>query len=105
MTEAKPKHEWTTFLKFFGEQNQGRNSRLGVFDGANDYWLESGRKFTGIDIDSRDELPSVEIYFGDFTHSVENALSLKAVFSHTGDEDGLDITDNEGRTTVLRFEK
>jgi hypothetical protein len=104
MNETKQQHSWVAFLKFFSEQNAGRRTRLGVFEGGDDFWLESGREFTGIDIDPRTELPTVEVYFGDFTHNVDDVINIKAVYTHAGDEDGLDITDNVGKTTILRFE-
>jgi hypothetical protein len=103
MNAATKQHNWTKFLKFYNEQNKGRQTRLGVFEGENDYWLENGLPFNGIDIDARGEMPSVEIMLENFTHTVKNARELNAHFSFEGGGDGLDIIDTEGKTTILRF--
>ena len=109
MNAATKKHDWSDFLKFYSEQNEGRPTRLGVFeyqsDIFNDYWLEAGLPFTGIDIDAREQMPAIEIMLGDYTHAVKNVKQLKIHFSFEGDEDGIDILDAEGKTTILRFEK
>lgn len=108
MKAAKRQHEWKKFLQFFSEQNAGRPTRLGVFerssDVVNDYWLENGLPLVGIDIDTKKELPSVEITVGSFTHEVKDAVKLLFHFSLAGDEDGADISCANGQTTVLRFE-
>jgi len=109
MKAVKRQHEWAKYLNFFGEQNKGRPTRLGVFelngDVVTDYWLENGLPLVGIDIDARAERPSIQITVGGFTHEINNAVSLLFHFSSAGDEDGLDVAGAEGRTTVLRFEK
>lgn len=108
MNGATKQNNWANFLNFYGEQNKGRLTRLGVFENpdgvVNDYWLEAGSPLTGIDTDTRGETPTVEIMLGDLTHTVKGAKSLKIHFSFEGDGDGLDITDMEGKTTILRFE-
>ena len=82
--------------------------RLGVFedqsDVFNDYWLAADLPFTGIDADTRGEMPTIEIMLGDFTHTVKGARKLKIHLSLEGDEDGIDVLDGEGKTTILRFE-
>lgn len=109
MTAVNRKHEWTDFLKFYNEQNKERRTRLGVFDTnsdvVTDYWLEDGLPFEGIDIDTRDEMPTIEIVLKDFVHEVRDARKLTAHFSFDKSEDGLDITDSKGNTTILRFEQ
>lgn len=76
-----------------------------------DYWLEDGLPLTGIDVDSHDEHqgPTVEIMLGSdekghMTHVVKDARFVRIVLSASGETDGLDIEDSEGKTTVLRFE-
>lgn len=105
---AKLQHDWSTFLAFYTKQNKGRSTRLGVFDAQSapvtDYWLEARLAFDGVDIDTRGEMPAIQIMLKDFQHVVGAVKSLKAHFSFAGDEDGLDITDSEGLTTILRFE-
>lgn len=108
MKAASKQHEWVKYLRFFSEQNAGRLTRLGVFesnrDVITDYWLESGLPLEGIDIDTRHERPAVRITVGNYAHEVKEAVKLVFHFSYTGDEDGIDVSDDNGRTTVLRFE-
>jgi hypothetical protein len=108
MKAAKTQHEWMKFLTFFGEQHSGRPTRIGVFerngDAVNDYWLENGLPLVGIDIDTKKELPAVQITVGSFTHEVNDAVKLLFHFTRSGDEDGLDISTASGQTTILRFE-
>jgi Family of unknown function (DUF5335) len=104
MNAATQQHNWTQFLKFYNEQNKGRATRLGVFENENDYWLENGLPLVGIDVDTRGERSAIEIMLGNFTHTIRDARNIKILLSFDGSEDGLDITDCEGRTTILRFE-
>ncbi len=108
MNAVKTRHNWAAFLKFYNEQNAGRRTRLGVFENdrgvVNDYWIEDGLPLKGLDIDVDGELPSIEIMFSGYSHSVNNARGLKIHYSLEGNEDGIDITGNDGKTTVLRFE-
>lgn len=109
MKTAAKQHEWTKYLRFFSEQNAGRLTRLGVFerngDVVTDYWLESGLPLKGIDMDTRGDRQSVQITVGNYTHEVKEAVKLVFQFSYAGDEDGIDVSDDNGRTTVLRFER
>lgn len=109
MTAVHKEHIWSDFLKFYTEQNKARRTRLGLFehqsDGFTDYWIEDGLPLQGIDIDTHGEIPAIEIMLKDFEHAVRDVRSLKAHFSFDGSEDGLDITDSEGNTTILRFEQ
>lgn len=109
MKATTKQHEWAKYLRFFSEQNTGRLTRLGVFerngDVVTDYWLESGLPLEGIDIDTRGERRSVQITVGNYTHEVKEAVKLVFHFSYNGDEDGIDVSDDNGRTTVLRFER
>ncbi|NOT46832.1 MAG: DUF5335 family protein [Acidobacteria bacterium] len=108
MNTAARQHNWASFLKFYTKQNRGRPTRLGLFehqsDGFNDYWLEAGLRFEGIDVDTRSETPNIEIVLENYEHTVAGVKELKANFS-TDDNEGLDIVDSEGNTTLLRFEK
>ncbi len=101
---AVKQHTWTNFLKFYGQENNGRPTRLGVFENGNDYWLEDGLLLTGIDFDSHHN--SIQIRLGDvMTHTVENVKMVKISFSLNEINDGLDITDADGKITILRFEE
>jgi hypothetical protein len=105
MNEATKQNPLTEFLKFYTEQNKGRSTRLGVFENGNDFWLEDGLPLAGVDTDTHGESPTIEIMLGnDFTHTVKGAKSIKIHFNFDENSDGLDITDTEGKTTILRFE-
>ena len=101
---AAQKHEWADFLKFFSEKFEGRPTRLGVFENGNDYWLESGLPFVGADIDTKDVRPAIQIMLGELTHSVPDVKAMQFKFTESGEEDGLDLTSADGKTTILRFE-
>jgi len=108
MKAATRQHEWTKFLKFFSEENAGRPTRLGVFERnnevVNDYWLENGLPLVGVDIDTKKELPTVQITVGSYTHEVNNAVNLVFHLSLDGTEDGIDLSCANGQTTIMRFE-
>lgn len=96
-------HTWNNFLNFYSTENAGRPTRLGVFEDGNDYWLEDGMPLGGIDFDQHHN--SVEIMFGDeMTHTIKDVRKIQVSFNLYQINDGLDITDNEGKTTILRFE-
>ncbi len=98
------KYTWTNFLQYYSEQNVGRATRLGVFENGIDYWIEDGMPLSGIDFDSHHN--SLEIIFGDeMTHTIRNVQKVQIHFSLDEINDGLDITDAEGKTTILRFEE
>ena len=103
MNTAAKQHIWENFLAFYGEQNAGRPTRGGVFERETDYWLENGLPLIGLDIDPRGTLPTVEIMMENFTHTIKNARKLSMHFSLDGEDDGLDIIDSAGATTILRF--
>lgn len=108
MNSAIVQHDWAVFLKFYGEQNSGRKTRLGVFEKdrevVTDYWLESDLPLVGIDLEARGGLPIIEIQLENYTHVVKDAVSLELRFTADGSEDGIDITDSAGKVTILRFE-
>jgi hypothetical protein len=117
MNKTEIQHNWSVFLRHFSQQNQNRPTRIGVFEGEpgamTDYWLEDGLPLTGIDIDLHgDDAPIVQIMLGNIekpdtlhlTHAIAKARFIKIVLSASGASDGLDIEDELGRTTILRFE-
>ncbi len=87
----------------------GRPTRLGVFaradDIVNDYWIESGLPFAGISLEAGSGLPALQIEIGTYQHKVEKIVRLAIKLSASGEEDGLDILNTHGQTTVLRFEE
>jgi hypothetical protein len=106
--KMKTQNDWEKFLSFYAEQHKGRSTRLGVFENvgktANDYWLEDGLPLEAISVDSIEGRMSIELLIGTLTHVVKNVRNMKMIFSADGEEDGIDLTDAEGRTTILRFE-
>lgn len=107
MSNATIKQQtWTTFLKYYSEQNAGRPTRLGVFDNGNDYWIEDGLPLSGIDFDTHGSSLNIQIMLGDeITRSIKNVRKVQMNFSLDELNDGLDITDNDGVITILRFEE
>lgn len=117
MNKTETRHNWTTFLETFSRQNHNRPTRIGVFEGEpgamTDYWLEDGLPLGGIDLDPRgDGAPIIEIMFWDreqkdarhFTHTISKVRFVKIILSSSGESDGLDIEDEHGAITILRFE-
>lgn len=117
MNKTETQHNWSAFLKLFSQQNKLRPTRIGVFEGEpgamTDYWLEDGLPLEGIDVDTRgSDAPSIEIMLGDsekpdsrrMTHTIAKTRFIRIVLSTSGESDGLDIENEDGRTTILRFE-
>ena len=111
-------NEWLSFIEVFNQANIGRPTRVGVFanetDAVVDYWLEDGLPLQGVDVDpDHNGSETVQIVLGgngkpssrNFTHVVKDPQFLKFTLSVTGQSEGLDITDSEGSTTLLRFEE
>jgi len=109
MNSAKTQHCWESFLKFYSEQNKGRKTRLGVFeregDVVTDYWIEDGFQQVGLVMVLDGELPSAEFLLEGYSHSITGVRSLNGDYGHKAEDDGLDIADAHGKTTILRFEK
>ena len=108
MSTAKQEHEWKRALQFFSEENAQRPTRLGVFEpnraAADDYWIECGLPLGGVDIEAHDGQLNMQLFVGTLDHAVKNVVKLSWQMTASGDEDGIDILDADGRTTVLRFE-
>lgn len=106
MNSTQPHDRWDAFLKYYSGENKGRKTRLGVFDRngdvVEDYWIEDGLALLGIDADPNGK--AVEILLDGYSHIVADARSLAAHYFQNGHEDGLDISDGKGTTTILRFE-
>ena len=98
-------HNWSEFLKFFTKQNAGRETRLGVFEDDDDYWLQADLPLTGIDLDPNERDPTLQVMLGNFTHTIRGARKLAYHLTADGISDGLDITDSSGSTSILRFER
>lgn len=109
MNATKEKQNWEEILEKFSTTNSGRPTRLGVFedhDGTvDDYWLEAGLPLSGITLEKTSRFPTVIINLGkNFAHPVKNTRCIKVIYNFDDNSDGLDITDELGRTNVLRFE-
>lgn len=111
-------NEWLQFIEVFNKANIGRPTRIGVFanepDSVVDYWLEDGLPLQGVDIDPDHNGPeTLQIVLGgngnakskNFTHVVKDPQFLKFTLSSSGQSEGLDVSDAEGNTTMLRFEE
>jgi hypothetical protein len=108
MHSIQRQRDWNSRVSAFNLENAGRPTRLGVFersDGSvNDYWLENGLALRGVTFDERNDRVSAEILLDGFTHVVENAQRIELVYGSNGIDDGLNVIDSEGRTSVLRFD-
>jgi hypothetical protein len=101
--------EWSRFTELFNTTYTGRETRLAVFERqnevTNDYWIENGLPLVGVDVETHCGARNVRIRVGELSHSVPNAIKISFTFATADGEDGLDIVDADGRTTVLRLEK
>ena len=107
MRKSIDKTEWTEFVRSYSARNSGRPTRLGVFefrDGvADDYWIEDGLPLLALDsYPDQKGKTRIDILFDTYTHSIDGAESLACIDDAA--DHGLDITDDNGKTTVLRFE-
>ena len=107
-TARKQQHDWNGRLQTFNREHLGRATRLGVFEpsesGMNDYWLENGLAFRGVTIEQHDGKLVTDLLLDGFTHSVKNAGKIELIYGMNEGEDGLNVVDSEGKTSVLRFE-
>jgi hypothetical protein len=101
--------KWTEQLRLLNEENKGRPTRLGVYEPGNagviDYWLEDGLPFGGVVIDKKGKHTKVEMMLGTYEHVIDDARRFEIHFTLNGGEDGVNVTDANGSTTILRFEQ
>lgn len=109
MSVVKIQNNWNEFLRYYGRQNLDRPTRVGLFDvskgATNDYWLENGLPFRGLDLDIENGKPVLEIMLEGLTHVVRDVKTLRPIYAWNGDEEGMDVITADGTTTVLRFDK
>ena len=105
---------WQSNLSDFGKRNNLRSTRLEVLapdrEVESDLWLEDGLLFAGITLEmDRDRGPTVEIMLqapvaaGHMTHTIGGVKRL-AMDRANGADEGLELEDNEGAVTIMRFE-
>lgn len=116
MTQEDQRGRWCVFIEEFSKQNRMRPTRLGKIKAGEvtqDYWLEDGLPLAGIDLDEDGEGgPLLEIMLGsegvkaegNMTHTVAHVRRIRLHLTADGMDDGLDIEDAVGMTTILRFE-
>jgi len=116
MKQADQRTRWGVFLEEFNRQNKMRPTRLGRIkadEAMQEYWIEDGLPLAGVDLDTDGEgMPILEIMLGgegvnadgNMTHTVTRVQKLRFQLTADGQEDGLEIDDAEGMTTILRFE-
>ena len=106
MNSTIDRNEWPLFLKDYSERNEGRATRLGLFesrgDSMTDYWIEDGLPLLGLDVYLNGERTRIDILLKNYTHTIDAPVRIAAIGSDG--LDGLDISDDEGSTTLLRFE-
>lgn len=98
---------WAEFLQDYSSRNVDRPTRLGVFErcngNANDFWIEDGLPLLALDTYSNKDKVCVDILFDNYTHQIDQVARIVYIDGEAGDQ-GLDISDMNGRTTILRFE-
>src|SRR5687768_10431186 len=108
MNATKQESDWVNFLKYYSEAYKNRPTRIGLFekiaDVTHDYWLEDGLPLRGIDLDTKNGRPVIEIMLDGYTHVVRGVTSIRPTYSIDGTEDGLDFIGPGETTTILRFE-
>ena len=108
MNTKQTQHRWRAQLSLFSEENLGRPTRLGVFEPARegmiDYWLENGLALCEVVFEEHDGSKSVEIILDGFTHTIRQVKRLELLLGEEA-EDGLNVIDANGMTSVLRFEE
>jgi len=106
MTKTVDRTEWPAYLRDYSERNKGRPTRLGLLkmhEGVvNDYWLEDGLPLVALDVYEDHARARVDMVFDDYTHTIDGVARLDTIQDSAGE--GLDITDENGTTTQLRFE-
>ena len=108
MNTTQKQHNWNSRISAFNSENAGRPTRLGVFEtdngSVNDYWLENGLPLRGVTFEEHSGRISAEVLLDGFTHVVENTDRIELIYGTDGVNDGLNVIDSEGRTSILRFE-
>lgn len=106
---------WQADLAAFGKRNNLRPTRLEVLGPASevesDFWLEDGLLLAGIDLDTAKTGTDIEIMLQAPTASGKNHMThtvagVKRLELETADgrDKALEIEDEEGRVTIMRFE-
>lgn len=110
-------HRWSELLDLFSRRAAGKPTRLGVFveeeRGYQDLWVEDGLPLAGISVDTDSGDTDVELMFkgredsvGDhYTHSVRRVREVAVRMASDPLDDTLEIVDQDGKRTLLRFEK
>ena len=115
MKREEQRDGWGVYIEEFNRQNRMRPTRLGeikVGEVMEDYWLEDGLPLAGIDLDTHGKgAPTLEIMLGgeeetgnNMTHTVDRVHKITLQLTVDGQDDGLEIEDAGGVTTILRFE-
>jgi hypothetical protein len=115
VNQEEQQKRWGAYIVEFSRQNRMRPARLGqVKAGAvmEDYWLEDGLPLAGISLETKGkDAPFVGIMLsgegrmsGGLTHTVSRVKKLRLQITADEQDDGLEIEDTEGMTTILRFE-
>jgi hypothetical protein len=107
MAQVIDQANWSTFLKEYSERNEGKPTRIGVFEVgegfSNDYWIEDGLPLVGLDAYPDRDKKRIDILFENYTHSIDDVAEVRCIDGPVNDQ-GLDIADKHGRITHLRFE-
>lgn len=116
MKQIDGRGNWDIFIEEFNKQNRMRLTRLGEIKATemlHEYWIEDDLPLAGVDLNTEGEdAPLIDIMLGGaeedvgrrMTHTVRRARKLRIQLTINRQEEGLEIEDAEGVTTILRFE-
>lgn len=115
MKQEDQQGHWGALIKEFNRKNRMRVTRLGQIKAGEvteDYWLEDGLPLAGIDLDTDGKGgKTIEIMLGgegeteaNMSHCVSRVQKIRLQLTADGEDDGLDVEDSDGVTTILRFE-
>jgi hypothetical protein len=113
--EEQKKAGLGVYLQEFDLQHRARPTRLGEIKAGEtdeEFWLEDGLPLAGISLETKGEnAPLVQIMLGgmgeterSMTHAVAGVRNVRLQLTPGGEDDGLEIEDLQGKTTILRFE-
>lgn len=108
MTSRSPTKYKSDLIRAFLHEHYGRPTRLGVFrheySGVTDYWLESGLPLNGLDVDEGPDGLRLTIKIGYMRREIGKVSSIALRLGPDSEDEGLDVVDEGGSTTILRFE-
>jgi uncharacterized protein len=112
MQENIDRSVWINYFNEFTRRNQSRPTRLEIFGENGAQEEECGLPFAGISLERVNGAPTVEIMFGGngavgprhLTRVIANVRQITPKRGFDGRDEALEIVDNNGEKSLLRFE-